>query len=84
MIDMSLEKYEALKKWYVMTYEKLALHYLLKRDAKLFLSDYALKSDGLYMPVKEEIKKFVTYYWELHQSMGREIDESVKRESWQE
>ncbi|MDD3342116.1 MAG: invasion protein CiaB [Sulfurospirillaceae bacterium] len=81
-ITMSHEKYEALKAWYIQTYTKLSKHYLAKKDAKDFLTLFAQKEGDFYQPVSEEIKRFVTYYWELHQSMGRDIDESVKREEW--
>jgi len=81
-IDTSNEAYEALKAWYVATYKELAVHYLDKRDAKLFLERFACKEEGVYMPTSLHVKTFVEYYWVLHQSMGREIDESVKREAW--
>ena len=81
-IDMSDEAYERLKAWYTNTYEDLALHYLDKKDADEFLSKYALKQNGSYMPIEPKIKAFVDFYWSLHQSMGREIDESEKRENW--
>ncbi len=81
-MDMSAKKYEALKAWYLQTYQALANHYLAKKDAKEFLHLFAQKQGDFYQPVNEEIKRFVAYYWELHQSMGRDIDESVKREDW--
>ena len=81
-IDMSDEAYERLKAWYTKTYEALASHYLAKKDADEFLSHYALKKSGSYMPVNTKVKEFVDFYWSLHQSMGREIDESEKREDW--
>lgn len=81
-INSSKDAYEALKKWYEKTYKALAKHYLEKKDAKLFLSQFALKDTGVYLPVSLEVRAFVMYYWELHQRMGREIDENVKREMW--
>ena len=81
-IDTSNKAYEALKAWYIQTYTELGAHYLAKKDAKLFLEKFASKEEGVYMPTSLHVKTFVEYYWALHQSMGREIDESVKRESW--
>jgi len=81
-IDMSNVAYERLKVWYTQTYEKLASHYLEKKDADEFLSNYALKVEENYMPTSSNVRAFVEYYWNLHQSMGREIDESEKREKW--
>ena len=81
-IDMSEQAYEALKAWYIEIYHALAMHYLEKRDAKLFLERFAIKEEGVYMPKTLHVKQFVDYYWALHQSIGREVDESVKREAW--
>ena len=37
---------------------------------------------GIYMPKEQTVKAFVDYYWALHQRIGRDIDESVKRADW--
>ena len=81
-IDMSDKAYERLKVWYMKTYQDLASHYLEKKEAGEFLSKYVKKEDGFYMPIEKKVKDFVEYYWTLHQSIGREIDESEKREDW--
>ena len=81
-IDMSQERYAVLKEWYIKTYKALAEHYLEKRDAKIFLETFAVKKGDFYLPQNEEVEKFVAYYWALHQDMGRDIDENVKREDW--
>lgn len=77
------EAYEALKAWYLETYRKLLEHYLRKEDANAFLKWYAVKNDeGYYMPVHPKISAFVRYYWQLHQSIGRDIDENIQRSDW--
>ena len=81
-IDTSDEKYEKIKAWYIDTYEILASHYLAKKDANEFLSNYALKKNGFYIPVNEKVKEFVNYYWNMHKKMGREIDDEIKKEDW--
>jgi hypothetical protein len=81
-IDMSAEAYERLKAWYMDTYEALATHYLAKKDANEFLLNYAFKKSGVYMPVDSKVQSFVDYYWSLHQEIGREIDNTEKREDW--
>ena len=81
-IDISDKAYERLKEWYKKTYEALAIHYLEKKDADGFLSNYVIKIEGNYMPTSLKVKTFVEYYWGLHQSMGREIDDIEKREDW--
>ena len=74
--------YEALKQWYFQTYEALAKHYLEKKDAKEFLSRYALKQEGVYQPVTKEVRDFVAYYWQLHKDIGRDIDELSSKSQW--
>lgn len=82
-IDQSEAAYQALKAWYIKTYTALAEHYLNKNDAKDFLEQFARKSDdGYYRPVHEKVNAFVDYYWQLHQTIGREIDENSKRSDW--
>ncbi|WP_041960344.1 invasion protein CiaB [Sulfurospirillum arsenophilum] len=81
-IDLSEEAYKTLKAWYLQTYTELLQHYLAKADAKLFLERFVNKEEGQYMPKDQNVKAFVDYYWALHQRMGRDIDESVKREDW--
>ena len=74
--------YEVLKQWYFQTYEALAKHYLEKKDAKEFLSRYALKQEGVYQPVTKEVRDFVAYYWQLHKDIGRDIDELSSKSQW--
>lgn len=81
-IDMSQTRYEAFKAWYLQAYKELLAHYLAKKDAKLFLERFAKKEEGVYLSTSLHVKQFVAYYWALHQAMGREIDESVRREEW--
>jgi len=81
-IDLSTKAYETLKEWYLKTYTELLEHYLAKADAKLFLERYARKEEGIYSPNASSVRSFVDYYWSLHQRMGRDIDESVKRSDW--
>ncbi len=75
-IDMSEEAYERVKKWYLDIYEELALCYLKKDDASSFLSRFAQKEGKYYMPVSDEVKYFVNYYWNLHQEIGQIVDDS--------
>ncbi|MDR2636185.1 MAG: invasion protein CiaB [Campylobacteraceae bacterium] len=74
--------YANLLEWYDNTYFDLAKHYLAKKDAKEFLDRFAIKDENVYMPVDKSIKRFVTYYWELHQAIGRDVDTSDSRENW--
>ncbi|MDR2790528.1 MAG: invasion protein CiaB [Campylobacteraceae bacterium] len=81
-IDTGKECVDTLIKWYLQTYLELSCHYLDKKDAKEFLDRFAYKADGFYMPRDKAEGRFVSYYWELHKSIGREIDESDTKENW--
>ena len=81
-LSIDLSAYDMLKEWYIKVYKELAKHYMAKRDAKLFLERFARKEEGFYQPVRDDVRAFVAYYWALHQSMGRDIDESIHREDW--
>ena len=81
-INTNPDKYEKLKIWYLETYEKLAAHYLAKKDAGEFLELFTCKEDGDYLPRDEKVKDFVEYYWELHQKIGRDLDDETKKSDW--
>ncbi|NOX16067.1 MAG: invasion protein CiaB [Epsilonproteobacteria bacterium] len=82
IIDTNEEKYEKLKNWYLDTYERLARHYLMKKDANEFLKLFACKDNDDYMPIDDKVKSFVSYYWELHQKIGRDLDDTIKKSDW--
>ena len=81
-LSIDLSRYEELKRWYEKTYEDLATCYLAKKDAKEFLDNFAKKEEGVYKPVDKKVKDFVEYYWSLHKSIGRVVDDEVKKEDW--
>lgn len=82
IVNMSAEKHEALKKWYVQTYTDLAKHYLDKRDATQFLNQYAVKEEKYFMPVNKKINSFVKYYFKRYQEIGQELDTEDKKENY--
>lgn len=82
IVDMSDEKHEALKKWYVQTYTDLAKHYLDKKDATQFLNQYAVKEEKYFMPVNKKINSFVKYYFKRYQEIGQELDTEDKKENY--
>lgn len=81
-IDMSDEAYERLKDWYIQTYKDLATHYLLKKDATLFLEQYALKNKKTFDPKDEGIKYFVNYYWNLYKDIGQVVDDKITKDDY--
>jgi uncharacterized tellurite resistance protein B-like protein len=81
-IDLSDEKYEALKAWYIKNYTALAKHYLDKIDATAFLNQYATKSEKYFMPNNPTINSFVKYYFKRYQEIGQELDTVDKKSNY--
>lgn len=81
-IDISDEKYESLKAWYIENYTALAKHYLDKIDATKFLNNYATKTEKYFMPNDETINSFVKYYFKRYQEIGQELDTEDKKENY--
>ena len=74
-LSLDLEAYDNLKEWYLKTYSELAIHYIEKKDSKEFLDKFTIYVEGNFMPRNDIVRSFVQYYWNLHQKIGREIDE---------
>ncbi len=81
-IDLSKEKYDELKKWYVQTYTSLAQHYLDKKDATEFLNQFATKEDKYFMPTNKKIYSFVKHYFARYQEIGQELDSEDKKDNY--
>lgn len=73
-IDLEEEAFVSLKQWYIKTYQELALHYLDKKDASLFLNQFANKMGKYFMPNNSMIADFVTHYFERYKAIGQELD----------
>ncbi|PLY07659.1 MAG: CiaB protein [Arcobacter sp.] len=82
IIDISVNKYDSLKKWYIETYTNLAKHYLDKKDATEFLNQFAIKEDKYFMPINTKINSFVKYYFKRYQEIGQELDTEDKKENY--
>ena len=81
-IDLSQEKYEALKAWYITTYTSLAQHYLDKKDATEFLNQYAVKEEKYFMPTNKTIHAFVQHYFKRYKAIGQELDTEDKKSNY--
>ena len=81
-VNLTQETYDNCKRWYLKTYKKLAKHYLDKKDATDFLSEFAIKEDSIFLPVDNNIKEFVNFYYDLFKKHGNEIDEEDKKENY--
>jgi len=73
-IDLSEEAFAVLKQWYIKTYQDLAMHYLEKKDATLFLNQFATKTGKYFMPNNATISDFVGHYFERYKAIGQELD----------
>jgi len=73
-IDMSDNNYNALKDWYEETYISLAKHYLQKKNATLWLNQFAIKKDNIYKPINDKIAVFVDYYYTRYKKIGDVLD----------
>ncbi|EAJ1269293.1 invasion protein CiaB [Campylobacter lari] len=81
-IKFDEEAYEAFKAVFMQNYYKLVRHYMLKEDAKNYLDEFCVLEDEVFLPLDEECKEFVKYYYELHKFYGNEIDESGEFEKY--
>ena len=81
-IDMDDKTLDNLQKWYIDTYKSLANHYLDKKDATLWLNQFAKKEDKYFMPVDKNINSFVEYYYERYKEIGRELDTSDSKSNY--
>ncbi|WP_375723347.1 invasion protein CiaB [Arcobacter sp. KX21116] len=81
-IDLSDEKFDRLKTWYIKTYTDLAKHYLDKKDATQFLNNFAKKDGKYFMPIDENINDFVKYYFARYKDIGQELDTSDKKSNY--
>ncbi|RXJ94196.1 CiaB protein [Malaciobacter molluscorum] len=81
-IDLSDDKKTELKKWYIQNYTNLAKHYLDKKDATLFLNQFATKEGKYFMPTDKRINSFVKYYFEKYKDIGQELDTEDKKSNY--
>lgn len=71
-IKIDYSKYEAMKEAYQSAYKDLAENYLIKIDANVYLSRYAQKVEGVYLPANETIRDFVQHYYARYKEIGQQ------------
>ena len=71
-LTIDYSKYDAMKEAYQAAYTNLAKHYLNKADAQLYLSEYAVKVAGVYLPKEESVKSFVEHYYARYKAIGQQ------------
>ncbi len=81
-IDTSEGKIELLKEWYIKTYSSLASHYLEKKDATLWLQQFAKKDGEYFLPNDKNLKSFVEFYFSKYKEMGTQLDTSDSKKNY--
>lgn len=81
-IDLSPEKLNFLRVWYISTYRRLAEHYLDKQDSMEFLENFVNKEDRYFMPLDFSTKAFVEHYWSRFKEIGQVVDSESSKEDW--
>ncbi|PCJ20107.1 MAG: CiaB protein [Candidatus Cloacimonadota bacterium] len=82
-IDLSQNKFEAIKQWYFDTYKKLVVDfYLPKNDPQTFLDNYVIKEGKFYESKDETLRAMSVWYWDLYKKYGREVDTSDNRDNY--
>jgi len=71
-IQIDYSKYNAMKEAYQNAYKNLAENYLKKEDANVYLSQYAQKVEGVYLPVDDTIRDFVQHYYARYKEIGQQ------------
>ncbi len=71
-IVIHYERYEEMKAAYVEAYESLAKHYLAKADANDYLKRYAVREEGVFLPLNSEARAFVEHYYARYKAIGQQ------------
>ncbi|MBT3783475.1 invasion protein CiaB [bacterium] len=83
LVDTSEEAYSRIREWYQQAYKHLVKDfYLPKNDPTGFLKEYTITEGNYFMPSQPEIYSMVSWYWDLYQKYGREIDTSDHRDNY--
>jgi hypothetical protein len=84
-IVINHDRYDAMKHVYMEAYETLASYYLDTIDAEEYLSRYATKENGIYLPINPEVRRFVEHYYARYQAIGQKVyDGEIKAPEWGE
>ena len=81
-IDLNEITIQRLKDWYIKTYSDLAIHYLEKKDATIWLNKYVVKEDAYFLPNDINIKAFVEYYFIQYKTIGQELEINDKKSNY--
>ena len=72
-LKINYTKYDAMKREYKQAYKALAKHYINKEDANIYLTQYAKKENGTYLPVDSTVRAFVKHYYNRYKLIGQQV-----------
>jgi hypothetical protein len=72
-VNIDYEQYEPMKRRYQNAYKSLVQHYLDKKDANLYLENYAHKLNGVYLPLNSRLSMFVEAYYKRYKEIGQQV-----------
>jgi hypothetical protein len=72
-VEIDYGAYENMKQLYRESYKTLAQTYIDKLDANTFLSKYAQKVNGVYLPNRKDVREFVESYYKRYQEIGQRV-----------
>lgn len=81
-INLNYETIKDLKQWYIDTYSSLAITYLQKQEATIWLNKYAIKRGKHFMPTDENIQTFVKYYFTQYKTIGQKLDKYDTKDNY--
>jgi len=71
-IEIDYSRYDEMKSAYQKAYEVLAQSYLAKEDASIYLGSHTINQDGIYLPIKDDIREFVKHYYARYKEIGQQ------------
>ena len=72
-LKIDYTKYDEMKRRYKQAYKALAKHYINKEDANIYLTQYAKKENGVYLPIDSTIRAFVEHYYDRYKLIGQKL-----------
>jgi hypothetical protein len=72
-IKIHYEHYNEMKRVYQNSYKYLAQNYIDRLDADVYLSKYIKRVNGIYLPKRDTVLKFVEKYYSRYKEIGQQI-----------
>lgn len=79
-IEVDFSKYEKLKEIYFEVYSDLIKNYLEKRNSSDFLNKYTIKEKWFYLPLDNDLRKFVNYYYSNYEEIWNNVDSKINKD----